>query len=285
LILFSVNQDGKHYLAWLMEIRSEEPAHVAWTALFTSFMLYWPGYAHYSYDLNNRTPAAIWFQLASAGFAVMCVITAVRAKFPSSGTGLRCTLLGLSFTATAIVFFIAGNAWAAHHFIFLWAPLIILLADLTATLPSGSAVIIAMVFFALNLWSVAALTQENVQARNSPDREAVFQFFNDDAFAPDAIVNYSAWGGYYIQALYGPKNQLVTYTDPLLPQDADQLLALSHETGRKIYDVCFGPYCNALTLKSLFGGRLDFDDVLPGLPNWRAFAATPSDATHQTRVR
>jgi hypothetical protein len=194
-------------------------------------------------------------------------------------------LLLASSAITVAIFIVIRNAWAAHHFIFLWVPLILLFADLVAGLTPELMMIAMTGFLGLNLISTVILTQQSETVRSARERDVIFRYFSDDAIASQAIINFSSWGGYYIQSLYGPKDQLVTYTEPygvestrttsLSPKDAKGLLQLSQQTGRQIYNVCFSELCNKVSLEALFGFELTFKDVLPGLPHWHVFVGTP----------
>jgi hypothetical protein len=282
LLLFSVNVHGSRYIWWLINLSDSKKLPPGdWLNAFSDFMLYWPFYAHYTYALADDYAGAVTLKLVTFGFFIASGAIAARAMARGFYPKQRLMLLGLSFASMAVIFLIVRNTWAGHHFVFLWAPLVFLLADLIALLTPGLAMGVAAGFFALNLWSVLALTQETPQARNSPERTAILHFF-DEARASKAIINVSSWGDYYIQALYGPENQLVTYTEPyiqtplpLTPADAQSLLLLAQKTGRTIYNVCYGPSCTKEALESVFGGTIKFEDALPGLPNWRVFVAAP----------
>jgi hypothetical protein len=123
----------------------------------------------------------------------------------------------------------------------------------------------------------------------------VFDYFDHNAPPSQTIVNWSSWGGYFIQSLYAPKNLLVTYTDTLDDAAAQKLLALAKATHRRIYDVCLDPLqdtpfaglpvhtdgktyrtlCDARYFDDRFNGALHFREVMPGLSIWHVFAANP----------
>jgi len=285
ILFFSTNRDGLYYGAWLANLANNTAPIDAWLGAFFDFMTYWPSYAGNYYKVESDFFGAILFRLALAVFIIFCITSAVQSKFLATYSRTRLTLLLASFITTLVIFFVMGNEWAGHHFVFLWVPLAVLFADLAVSLSPGLAMIAVTGFLALNLWSVIALTQLKEKPESSSERAAIFEYFNDKAIASQAIINFSSWGGYYIQSLYGPRDQLVTYSEPygsdnertatLSPQDADQLYNLSQKTGRRIYNICFGDICNKVALGAIFGNRLTFEEIMPGLPNWHVFAASP----------
>jgi len=226
----------------------------------------------------------VMFKLVTGAFFAAVLWSAAQARFFSAPKA-RHVLLVLSFLSSVVIFVGAQNVWAAHHFVFMWAPLILLFMDCAATLAPVAAMILIGGFFILNLAALATLTQMKFLGTNAPERAAIFHYFDNDEIASHAIINFSSWGGYYIQALYGPKDQLVTYTEPhdletlrlvsFSPQDAAALLEISRQTGRKIYNICYGPVCDKQSLEGVFGNKVTFEEILPGMQLWHLFAATP----------
>ncbi len=278
LFLFSTNRDGKYYISWLMDMRvTEHKSDAPATELFTAFLFHWPVYTHYFYNLTGNTLDTLLFKLVTAVLVLLCAALTITGKFLAN-CKTRTALLALSFLATTIIFAIAGNVWAGHHFIFLWAPLMLLLADLVAALTPGLALTVTAAFVALNLCSVIMLTQENPAPRNSAERDAITAYFADNNRAAQSLINFLSWGDYFIQALYGPKDQLVTYVEPLTPIDAEHLLTLAQKTNRTLYNVCYGFGCNETQLNGMFGNKIEFQDAMPGLSYWHIFVATPKKA-------
>jgi hypothetical protein len=285
LLFFSTNRDGLYYGTWLVDLANHMPPLEVWMSVFFDFMTYWPSYASNYYQMESDFFGAIMFRLALAVFVIFCIAAAVHGKFLATYSRPRLILLLASFFITLVIFFFMGNEWAGHHFVFLWVPLMVLFADLAVSLAPGFTMIAVAGFLALNLWSVIALTQLKEKPHTSSERAAIFAYFDNEAVASQALINFSSWGGYYIQSLYGPRNQLVTYTEPygyedkrtatLNPKDAEELFLLAQKTGRRIYNICYGAICNKVALEAIFGNQLTFEEIMPSLPNWHVFAALP----------
>jgi len=285
LLFFSTSRNGDFYIVWLTALTQRALPVGSWFGSFADFLLYWPSYARYTFDLAGNSLTQLLFSLAVVGFFLAGLAAAIFLLRRNAARKLRWIFLGLSFLSSAVIFLVLRNTWAGHHFVFLWVPLIVLFADLAASLAPGPALGLVSAFLVLNLWSIGALTQAPLQIRNAGERAAIFRFFADDARASQSIIDFSSWGGYYIQSLYGPKNQLVTYTEPydqqlldnlpLMPEDARRLLSLAHKTGRRLYVICTGAACNKMALDAVFKDAVAFEDALPGLQNWRVFAAGP----------
>ena len=52
------------------------------------------------------------------------------------------------------------------------------------------------------------------------------------------VLNFSFWGGYYQQSLYGDRAQIVTYIEPMNAGDVTALKDIARRTSRDILDVC-----------------------------------------------
>jgi hypothetical protein len=174
----------------------------------------------------------------------------------------------------AVVFFIFHNVWAGHHFIFLWVPLILLFADFIVAVPPPWRTRLVAAYLLLNAATFLVVLQKPHAVHASPDRDVIRAYFSDEAMAAKAIVNYSSWGGFYQHAIYGPKSQLVTYIEPLEKKESAKLFQIAGETGRTIYNACYGDLCNTSVLEKAFGGRLRFKEVSLGLAKWRLFKSS-----------
>ncbi len=265
------------------------------TVFITSLLLIltWPAYAHRVFDMqvSNMLPMIVSMLLCAA-LIVACLTLAIKRKL-FLPLRPRTVLLGLSFFMSLFVFIGLGKVWAGHHFIFLWVPVLLLFSDLIAALAPTSLLTVTLCYFALNVLSMLVLTQEPIAINMRQDQEAIFDYFSDPQRAASAIVNYSSWGGYFIQALYGPKNQLITSKDPLDSVSAQKLLEIAQRTNRRVYDVCLDPLqetlfeglpvnvgdksfaslCDIEFLENQFGGKLKFEEVLPGLSTWHVYGA------------
>ncbi|HUY69103.1 MAG TPA: hypothetical protein VMV79_07360, partial [Alphaproteobacteria bacterium] len=299
--LFASAIDGRPYFDLLRIVAPRQAPATGFfytLKLFIAYLLAWPAYAHRVFDMRGAmlTPSFFFFMVAAAGLFAGCVVLAVH-KSPRRWLAPRPLLLALSFLATTAVFLILRNVWAGHHFIFLWPPLMVLFADLLEDAAPAARKALLGAFLALNALAVVILLWWPIDPTAARDRQAIFAYFHNDARAAQAIVNYSSWGGYYIQSLYGPRDQLVTYAQPLTPASARQLLALSRQTGRRLYDVCYNnlrddplqelpplidhryynSVCDQAYLEAMFGDKVRFEDLLPQQRIWHLFVAVPRD--------
>lgn len=306
VLMFATNSEGQYYFTSLidyinttqqntmpLEARGRSVAQTL--QYFFVFLLLWPYYAHRVYDvlgtyynpwsdgpvINNALNGL------TAAFFALCIYLGMRNKSFSQRLSPRTAFLLLSFLSTVLVFLTIRNVWAGHHFIFLWLALAALFLDFICALDAGPLTVVLGTFLALNILSLMALSQAALLPENLPDRDAILDYFNSPERSSQALVNYSTWGLYNIHALYGPKDELVTYTDQLTPKSAQELLKLSEETGRHIYDVCVDAgwdkqgkgsmifACSAESLADFFGGEISFQQHLSELPVWRVYEGIP----------
>lgn len=247
---------------------------------FMSYVFFWPSYAHRSLNMDYFSSAAVlFFTVLSFSWFVLCVGLGVKTqKGEFKPISLRTTLLLSSLIAMVVVFVVSRNVWAAHHFMYLWIPILMLVADLVSKLRHQWALAVVGGFFALNLLALFYMMEAPISQPESKGRDAVFEYLEKAVPAEKSIVNFSSWGGYYIYALYAPKNQLVTYTEPLRPEDAGKLANISNNTGRKIYNVCLGMWCNEFYLNQVFNNQLKFKEALPGSRTWKVYVGEPVTA-------
>jgi hypothetical protein len=295
-VLFCGTMHEEGYFKYLREMAQETYGVERTLKTLLLYLLAWPVYAHRVFQMTKPdTLSSLTINIIVASvFFMLGGIFAFLKKSPGCPAP-RTTMLMLSFVVTLIIFLAFSNVWAGHHFIFLWIPLLALLIDFFAARAASGGLMTMAFFYAASALSVLVLMSWPFDVQSAPERENIFAYFQDAPRADAAIINYSSWGGYYLSALYGPKNQLVTYTEPMTNGDAQKLYLLSRRTNRRIYDVCYDPFygtpnqgtpenvdgkvydsiCSRAYLEDKFGGQLDFEDMLPNQKIWHVFAATP----------
>lgn len=138
--------------------------------------------------------------------------------------------------ATAALFLIArsNNSTNGHHVIFAH---IIALAGAAVGIGAISrryrlmSLIIVGVLLYSNLrpcWKVA-LSQSDGHA--DPTRNELFKIVDQEEFARKYLVAHTDWGTYFIDALFGPKSQAVTWIDRV---EVDSLKPLAQKADRKL---------------------------------------------------
>ncbi|MDD3288341.1 MAG: hypothetical protein PHX43_04980 [Alphaproteobacteria bacterium] len=272
VLLFSTMSDGQYYLSWLMNFAQDKRSLGQLGSSFWFFAFFWPAYAHHILDMGMALSDMLPMMALTLLWVACCIVGAFKFK---NHMPVRSALLLLSLFSMAFVFLIFRNVWSAHHFIYLWVPVLILLGDFVARADRKWLLGTVLGFFVINGLTLLYLTQAPVSVTASKDREAIFDYLQKEIPASQSIVNFSSWGGYYIYALYAPKDQLVTYTEPLTQKDAEKLIEISKKTDRKIYNVCFGLGCNEAFLGKIFADKLAFSRLLPGLRSWRLFVGQP----------
>jgi hypothetical protein len=143
-----------------------------------------------------------------------------------------------SIFVTCIIFLISSITWSGHHFIFLHIPIIFLLMQYASKSYNNY----LKTILCLSLSSLVAILQLNyadIGIHSRFDKSGLTYLLKDENLAKNSIINFSSWGGYYIQALYGNKSQLVTWTYPLNFQNAKEINELSIKTKRSlIFNIC-----------------------------------------------
>ena len=98
----------------------------------------------------------------------------------------------------------------------------------------------------------------------------MFAYFSQPEIARSFVLNFSSWGGYYHQALFGDWDQLVTYTEPLDEVQSAKLAQIARRTSRNVLNACLD--CNASTLGRRFGRNAE--EITPvdlDLKQWKVF--------------
>lgn len=180
----------------------------------------------------------------------------------------RAAVLFLGAYAVGVITFVASRMPASpHHFVFLHVPLLALL--MVAGAGSGPAFARVMTFVGLSTLSAIALLSESpVAAPAARERAAMFAYLSRPDVAPHYVVNFSSWGGYYPQSLYGDRQQIVTFIAPANASDAARLVDIAKATSRDILDVCLD--CDRAPIAE-FLGPADIAAVNLGLTQWNVF--------------
>jgi hypothetical protein len=191
-----------------------------WTGHFMvfvrDFILFPAKYFHRVYDVSDivsrdqELVAAAWLFRIIAGVALLL---AVERKWAHLG------LLALALLMAGGNLFLiarAQMAWAGHHVIFAHILLFIGLAvALGALLPRRSLLVVPAVVFLLYLqikpWRT--LVHATPKVESDPSRMELIAIVDQPDFASKHIVTHLSWGTYFIDALFGPKDQLVNWVD------------------------------------------------------------------------
>lgn len=263
------------YIHWLQNFAEKRFSFSDLAQWFLLYLFFWGGYAHFIFALDLYAVTVVFGIVLMLAYIFLCLFFAFEARLLTFRLKPRAFFLLLGFAILSVIFFIIGSVWAGHHFVFLFVPISIYFLDFLGALRSGRLVLTGSLFLLFNAFSVLYLTQQNIVIPSSPEREVIFNYLAEEVPPSQALVNFSAWGGYYHYSLFAPKNQLVTYIDPITPEDAAKLVAIAKNTSRTIYNVCYGLGCDKESLEQAFDRKVVFQERAFGLENWRLFVASP----------
>ena len=146
---------------------------------------------------------------------------------------MYCSGLFISFVVQILIVLIMRNCAYAHHYVFLHLPILIgmmIWADRSNK---------AFVFISSSLAITAVVT--TLLMINSPQyihseigRENIFSYLKNHEIGKNSVINISDWGCYYNQSLFGDKEQIVTYIEPLTTE-LSQLLIYQAKKAKRNY--------------------------------------------------
>jgi hypothetical protein len=125
-------------------------------------------------------------------------------------------LTGASLLALIAVAMVR-HSWGGHHVIFAH---LILATGLAWTLfhcHPKCRIVVAIVLVTYNLlpsYFIFSAPNRQILAHSTQSRFEVFDYVDEPAFASNHMTVHLNWGTYYLDALFGPKDQLVVYVDP-----------------------------------------------------------------------
>jgi hypothetical protein len=291
-LLSGTNANGFSYFNWLVALSGNNKLSFGeWSTTYVSFQLFWPMFAHYHFDLEQSVSSGFVLKFATLGFLFTVGAVSWRYRLTVLDNKPRNLFLLLSYLSLVIVFALMRNTWAGHHFIFMWIPALFFFATMLEKIPAGWRMALVGIFLCLNVWSLLVLTQNKLHVKVNHEKEAIYAYLNDPERAANSIYNFSTWGGYFIQAMYGPKTQIAVYSEPyeaepalaLYPAYAEKMMEIARFTGRKLYTICYQPgLCSKAALEDAFGHKMTFEEVLPGLEHWKLFAGEDKQALAKT---
>lgn len=156
----------------------------------------------------------------------------------------------LSLFLLVFIFLLMRMTWSGHHFIYLHIPILIFLMIYAS---NGTRryiqVIIALVLSALVSWSQVYSAKEGIHSESG--RKNIFYYLSQKEIASESIINFTSWGGYSQQSLYGSNLQLVTHILPTNSDTMKPIIELWVKTGKKyLINVCYN--CDESTFYEYF---------------------------------
>lgn len=235
MILFLIQVEGMSYYRYLKEIRiisMRENPIARWEILASIF-----NFVFTPILMVHRTLIPTEFALITSRLLFIPILAGLAMYlWRSKSTALW--LILLSNLALGLIYIYSKNVWSAHHFIFLFIPIVILLMLWANTSKTAYWLIISLLF--LNLaGNISLALNSPVIWHASPSREIIFRYLSKPEIAQKSVINFSSMGGYSIQALYGDKSQVVVWTSLNAPNAGKNLMGILSKSGRKsILNVC-----------------------------------------------
>jgi len=183
----------------------------------------------------------------------------------------RVLWLSLALMLNTGIFAYMQNVWAGHHFIFSYAILFLLcnhclnyvscnFKQIFLLLTSVYAIFISLQFL---------LTQPLVEG--SRERDRIFEYISQPEIGQNYVILHTNWGTYYQSALYGDRQQLVIYAEPMREAEVARIVEVSRWLDRGVLIVCRGDECNAKTLFDKFQGQFTFMPIALPTQEWQVW--------------
>ena len=262
LLLFAGHSGGGTYFS---ELRSVDTLLrggilVQWKRLF-EFTLLLPMYGHRMFGLDSAL-------VRTSALSLVPTVWLVYSFWRKDEIDRRAVAwMGAAYAAGAAVFLVTRTSSAPHHYVFLQLPVVILLMLAASRTTAGWNRVLVYVMVS-GVLAMVTLTARPVAAESARARDRFYAYLSRPDVASTHVVNFSSWGGYYQQALYGADAQLVTFVEPLTGSDATRLATLATSIARDVIDVCLD--CTRPSIAAAFAGS-DVKEIDLGLARWKLF--------------
>lgn len=276
ILLFVGKDGGQTYFSFLKNSFEEVTTVVRQIKFIGKFTLSFPAFGHRAFQIPSY-PLVTGLSSLPAIIIILLLIYNVR----KIGIYNRKAyfMFVLSYFSGIIVFISIRNTWASHHFVFLHLPLISLLL-ITAN-SNQKLLKISLSFVCITaILSIVVLSVTPIGILCARERKYLFNYLSRPDIASKNIINFSTWGGYYHQSLYGNINQLVIWSPNA--EEARKLSQLAKQINRNIINVCVdcdkSYNCDKASLLKLFS-TTDVNEVELGLKSWKLYEITPNKST------
>jgi hypothetical protein len=197
----------------------------------------------------------------------LLVVWKVRHYLNSS----RVIWLSLGLLSNVVIFLYTQNVWTGHHFIFSYAISFLLFNHCLnyASLNIKQVLLLLTSVYATFIGLQFLFTQPHVEA--SRERDYIFAYIAQPEIGQNYVIVHTNWGTYYQSALYGDRQQVVIYAEPMGEPEANRVVEVSRELHRGILIVCRGEECNAKPLHDKFQGQFTFMPVALPTQDWQVW--------------
>lgn len=204
--------------------------------LYTTYFMYPSNYAHRNYGISfhNDVP-----QFRGEGsFVVLFPVLVLITILLIVDRRCKCLLLVLCclLASIASLFWTASSVgvWAGHHVLYSHILLFIgLTLGVRELLPKFHLTVVGIISCILfsQFYSLWRIKSSSPEVHSDPTRSELFTLVDTPSFASRHLVVHLKWGTYFIDALFGPPSQAVTWIEGPLPAE---LSAKASKAGRKL---------------------------------------------------
>ena len=121
--------------------------------------------------------------------------------------------------------------------------------------------------------NIYLLSNSSIQDHTRLSKNGMFSFLSEVEVAKNSVINFSSFGGFFLQSLYGSKDQIVTSKD-LVNINSGLPLITSVKNSSRTYLLNACENCDLKKMESIFPG-LKIELVGPQDPSWRIWQVTP----------
>ena len=177
------------------------------------------------------------------------------------------TIFLLPISILLLIFLILKNTWSGHHFIFLHLFFITMIMFYASNKPKNFfKVSCSLILCTAVSMNILFLTKVNV--RSSKEISEIAFYLNKSKIASESIINFSTWGGYLQQSIYGNKSQIVTMTAPINAELASKVNDLRIKKNRKyILNICYS--CSLENIKQMYPSAKNLEVVKLKTDIWK----------------
>jgi len=193
------------------------------------------------YEIEKPTTVAYVFDIfiILSIFFLSTILLLKNTKYNSKNF-ITIILFILSFLISLVLIIFTKNAWAMHHTILSFPFIIITFFYLISSLIKLNLKrkilnIWLVIFVFINLYFFYIFPNQKIRIHDDPSKVKLNKVLNNEYLAKNYFFVVIDWSMYYIQSLYGNKNQSVLYFDPIKNIDEiNKIKEISYKENRKI---------------------------------------------------
>ncbi len=215
--------------------------------LFTTYMLQFPNSGGLFYGLESyallASPMRLDYVLLTLPFWVIALFIYYRysvVSFSNAAPLMHRRMVRGLFVGAIVLFLVISLDMRSRHGFYIIPATAYMLAALTLCtdyLWRKQAIRLMPIVVLLGVSQIICtfyvVTQKPVHSR-SWDRIPILNIINQPQVGDSAVIVHLDWGTYFISALFGAKNQIVTYNDPIRLEELRRLKAIAQKEHRAL---------------------------------------------------